>query len=426
MFREFALREIAKMMDGRAHSLRTEMARGVSIDSRETMPGHVFFALKGEHVDGHSFVSEAMEKGAFAAVVERTQSAVDEILVSDTLFALGEFARHYRQHFRNTTICITGTNGKTTVKNLVAVILGRESHVLYTKRNYNSLIGLPLCIFMLTGDEDFLVLEMGTSTPGEIKRLCDIARPDIGLITNIGPGHLDGLESIDGVRNEKYALIEALPPGGFSLVGEGVGAPAGKSVARFSMDMLENLRLTEHGSYFAYQGNEYFTPLLGAANAYNCLAALCLTAMMGIGYVAQRSGLASVKPEPGRLEPMIWDRLLVLNDTYNANPKSMKSAIDFVGRLERRTICVLGDMLELGEQSRRLHEEVGSYARNSADLLVTLGRQSEYYGGKHFTSDNELLRYLKENVRGDEVILFKASRALHFERFVNGLSRLLR
>lgn len=414
------------MIGGKAFSVRTDLARGVSIDSRETMPGQVFFALKGQHVDGHSFVSEAMQRGAFAAVVARTQSAVGEILVSDTLFALGEFARHYRQHFRNKTICITGTNGKTTVKNLVAAILGQESDVLYTKRNYNSLIGLPLCIFMLRGDEDYLVLEMGTSAPGEIKRLCDIARPDIGLITNIGPGHLDGLESINGIRNEKFALIKALPPGGLSLVGEGVGAPPGKNVMRFSMDMLDNLRLTEHGSYFVYQGKEYFTPLLGAANAYNCLAALSLTAMMGVGYAAQKDGLSSVKPEPGRLEPMIWNRLLILNDTYNANPKSMLSAIDFIGQLGRRTICVLGDMLELGEQSRQLHEEVGSYVRNAVDLLVTMGHQSEYYKGKHFAAENELLRYLKQNIHGDEVILFKASRALHFERLVNGLSRLLR
>ena len=426
MFREFALGEIASMIGGKAFSVRTDLARGVSIDSRETMPGQVFFALKGQHVDGHSFVSEAMQRGAFAAVVARTQSAVGEILVSDTLFALGEFARHYRQHFRNKTICITGTNGKTTVKNLVAAILGQESDVLYTKRNYNSLIGLPLCIFMLRGDEDYLVLEMGTSAPGEIKRLCDIARPDIGLITNIGPGHLDGLESINGIRNEKFALIKALPPGGLSLVGEGVGAPPGKNVMRFSMDMLDNLRLTEHGSYFVYQGKEYFTPLLGAANAYNCLAALSLTAMMGVGYAAQKDGLSSVKPEPGRLEPMIWNRLLILNDTYNANPKSMLSAIDFIGQLGRRTICVLGDMLELGEQSRQLHEEVGSYVRNAVDLLVTMGHQSEYYKGKHFAAENELLRYLKQNIHGDEVILFKASRALHFERLVNGLSRLLR
>ncbi len=426
MFREFALGEIARMIGGKAFSVRTDLARGVSIDSRETMPGQIFFALKGQHTDGHSFVSEAMQRGALAAVVARNQSAVDEILVSDTLFALGEFARQYRQHFKNKTICITGTNGKTTVKNLVAAILGQGSHVLHTKRNYNSLIGLPLCIFMLRGDEDYLVLEMGTSAPGEIQRLCDIARPDIGLITNIGPGHLDGLESINGIRNEKYSLIKALPPDGLSLVGEGVGAPAGKSVARFSMDMLNNVRLTEHGSYFVFQGKEYFTPLLGAANTYNCLAALCLTAMIGVGYAAQKNGLFGVKPEPGRLEPMIWNRLLILNDTYNANPKSMLSAIDFIGQLGRRTICVLGDMLELGEQSRQLHEEVGSYARNAVDLLVTLGHQSEYYKGKHFTADNELLRYLKQNIHGDEVILFKASRALHFERLVNGLSRLLR
>ncbi|MDH4211843.1 MAG: UDP-N-acetylmuramoyl-tripeptide--D-alanyl-D-alanine ligase [candidate division WOR-3 bacterium] len=420
------LAEIARVMGGKACSVRTDLARGVTIDSRETRPGHLFFALKGQHTDGHNFVNDALARGAIAAVVERTQSKANEIQVSDALYALGEFARHYRQYYRAKAIGITGTNGKTTVKKIVAAILGSGSNVLCTKRNYNSLIGMPLTIFNLCGDEDYMVLEMGTSAPGEIKRLCDIAKPDVGVITNIGPGHLEGLESLDGVRKEKSSLIEALPPDGLALVGEGFGEMPGRTVNRFSMDMLESVKLTEHGSYFSLGWKEYFTRLLGAGNVYNCLAAVCLTTMLGVDYATQKTALAGIKPEPGRLEPIRISRLLILNDTYNANPTSMKAAIDFIGQLGRPTIAVLGDMLELGKRSSQLHEEIGLYARSSVDLLMTYGRQSEYYGGGHYTEENELLRSLHENITGDEVILFKASRALRFERFVYGLSRLLR
>jgi UDP-N-acetylmuramoyl-tripeptide--D-alanyl-D-alanine ligase len=426
MFREFVLGEIARMIDGRTQTSTLELVRGVSIDSRQTKPGDLFFALKGQRTDGHNHLREALKHGALAAVVERSQSTAHEILVSDSLFSLGEFARHYRQRVRVKTIGITGTNGKTTVKNLVAAILGARGRVLSTQHNYNSLIGLPLTIIRLHGDEDYLVVEMGTSAPGEIKRLCDIALPDIGVITNVGPGHLDGLESIDGIRREKLSLIDALPQSGFSLVGEGVGESVRGESERFSMDMLEDIVMSEHGTCFSYGGNAYFTKLLGMGNVYNCLAAIRLTSMLGIGYPEQKAVLAQLPPESGRMEPLVWDRLLVINDTYNANPASMRMAIEFTRHLKRRKIYLLGDMLELGEKARELHEEVGKHARDSADLLITFGEKAEYYNGQHFTDSNRLLRYLIENIAGDEVVLFKASRALRFETYVTTLARLMR
>jgi UDP-N-acetylmuramyl pentapeptide synthase len=192
------------------------------------------------------------------------------------------------------------------------------------------------------------------------------------------------------------------------------------------MDMLENVKLTEHGSYFSYKGRDYMTNLLGAGNVYNCLAAICLTTLLGVEYAAQKMALANMRPEPGRLEPIRIGGLLILNDTYNANPVSMKMAIDLLGNIDRPSIAVLGDMLELGKKSRQLHDDMGSYVRRSVDQLLTYGRQSEHYGGRHFTEGNELIRYLWDNLTGNEVILFKASRALRYERFVHGLARLLR
>lgn len=426
MYREFMLGEIVKMVHGQARLPGRELVRGVSIDSRETKPGEVFFALRGSHTDGHKYVRHALRHGALAAVVERSQPMGGEILVSDSLFALGELARHYRNQFQVRTVGITGTNGKTTVKNLIASILKKKYRVLHTEKNYNSLIGLPLTVLRLSGKEDYLVVEMGTSAPGEIVRLCDIARPDDGVITNIGPGHLDGLGSIEGIRNEKFSLIDALPADGFALVGDGAHGSGRNNAIDFSADMLDSVELTEHGSSFSYRGNSFFTQLLGKGNVYNCLAAICLTSRLGVDYGTQYAGIAEMRPEPGRLEATRLGELLVIDDTYNANPVSMKAAIDFVAQLDRRKILVLGDMLELGEESKVLHRSTGEYARKYGDLLVSFGQESKYYKGVHFSEATALLRYLRENIWGDEVILFKASRALHFEWFIDQAPRLLR
>jgi len=423
MFKEFTIEKIAKIIRGQTKMPGLELVRGVNIDSRTTKPGHIFFALKGEHTDGHLYTSEALKLGAVAVVVEREAKAETEVLVSDTLFALGEFARYYRQQFNPKTIGITGTNGKTTVKNLIAKILGKKHRVLYAKKNYNSLIGLPLTIFELNGKEDFLILEMGTSNPGEIKRLCEIGNPQIGIITNIGPGHLKGLDSIEGVRKEKLLLLEALPEDGFGVVGEGVGAINRKNIYSFSINEAQDIKLFEYGSEFMYKGIRLFTPLLGMGNVYNCLAALTVTSILGVESNSQKEALAEIAPEPGRLQPIRHNGLLIINDCYNANPVSMKAAIDFVSHLERPKVFILGDMLELSDESKRMHIEVGEYARKHCDLLLTLDKEAQYYGGKHFNNKDALVDSLIKNLNGDEVVLVKASRALHFEEIVNELLR---
>ena len=426
MVREFTVARVAAIMGGKADRMEPELVRRVTVDSRDARPGDVFFALRGQYTDGHDHAADALRRGAIAAVVNRPLGTGHEIVVPDTLLALGRLAGHYRRQWPVTTIAITGTNGKTTVRDAVAAILSRGHRVLQARGNYNSLIGLPLTIFGLRGDEEYLVVEMGTNAPGEIRRLCDIARPDVGVITNIGPGHLAGLGSIEGVRQEKLSLAAALPAGGLCLVGEMVGEVARDNVARYACDMLERVEITECGSRFSYRGNVFFTPLLGRANLENCLAALALTSMMGIDYPLQRCAVASLRPAAGRLEPMRWDRLLVINDAYNANPASMKNAVDFIAQLPRRKILVLGDMLELGPSSRRLHEETGAYAAARGDLLVTLGDGAKYYGGEHFSSMDELVHYLARQITGDEVVLFKASRQLRFERLISALARVVR
>jgi UDP-N-acetylmuramoyl-tripeptide--D-alanyl-D-alanine ligase len=425
MFREFMIKDAARMINGISKSDGRELIRGVSINSKTTKPGDLFFALKGEHTDGHFYVNEALMNGAVAAVVESSTHAEPEILVSDTLFALGQLAQKYREFFEPKTIAITGTNGKTTVKNLIGAILSKEYRVLHTEKNYNSLIGLPLTIFNLSGTEDYLVVEMGTSSSGEIKRLCEIAQPDMGIITNVGPGHLKGLGSLAGVRKEKLSLIDALPEDGLALVGEGIGALTKKNTIRFSLDILEDIQLGEYGSYFTYSGNRFFTPLLGVGNVSNCLAAILLTSNLGVSHDVQRQVLAETKPGPGRLEPLYWNRLFIINDTYNANPISMKVAIDFTICLRREKIFVLGDMLELGRKSNDLHREIGDYARKHCNTLLTFGDMARHYQGRHFDDKTKLVHYLLENLNGDEAILIKASRGLKFETIIDSFLRLL-
>ena len=426
MFHEFALGEVIRMMNGVSLISGQELVRGVSIDSRTVRPGDLFFALKGSRTDGHEFVDAALRKGALAAVVRQGYAIPQGIQIQDTLFALGELARSYRTHFNVKTIGITGTNGKTTVKNLVAAILERCSKVVATNKNYNSLIGLPLTVFRVSGDEEYLVLEMGTNAPGEIKRLCDIAAPDIGMITNVGPGHLAGLDSIEGIRKEKLSLIESLPEGGIGMVGEGVDTVLPGNVKRLSADLLDRVVITEHGSTFTVGGKFFSTGLLGAGNVYNCLAAICLTSELGIAYEVQRAAIAEARTESGRMEPIRMGDLLIIDDTYNANPVSMKAAIDFAAQSARRRIFVLGDMLELGARSETLHREVGAYAQQYADVFVSYGAEARVYGGRHFTEQIELIRYLAAWMRGDEIVLIKASRALRFENIVHGLVRMLR
>jgi len=414
----------ARIMDGRTRQGNLELVRDICIDSRSAKPGDLFFALKGLRTDGHLFTKDAIGRGAVTAVVEKESGSMAEIIVRDTLAALGELARCYRGQFKAPLIGITGTNGKTTVKNLTTAILAKRCRTTSTRGNQNSLIGLPLTLFAMSESTEFVVAEMGTSSPGEIGRLCAISQPQYGLVTNIGPGHLTGLGTCEQVEREKMTLIRALPANGFGVVGETIRGPEnGVTIHRFSERMLSDVVLTEHGSAFTFEGSRFNTPLLGAGNVSNCLAALVLTSRLDIEAEYQQSALQEARPEPGRMESLLNNGLLIINDTYNANPVSMRMAIDFASLISRRRVFVLGDMLELGNDTEKYHREIGDHARKHCDLLLTCGRVARHFGGRHFTDMMNLVDYLLERLQGDELILVKASRALKFEEIVSELVR---
>jgi UDP-N-acetylmuramoyl-tripeptide--D-alanyl-D-alanine ligase len=419
MYKEFMISEMGSML-GSTNRIRShELVRGVSIDSRDTNPGDIFFALKGEHTDGHRYVRDALDNGACAAVVDHQVEGEREFVVNNTLYALGEFAQQYRRKFNPVTIGITGTNGKTTVKNIVGRILSATSKTVYTHKNFNSLIGLPLTLLELSPEHTFLVVEMGTSSPGEIKRLCEIAMPTHGVITNVGYGHLHLLGTVEGVRKEKMALVDSLPAHGIAVVGDGIEQVDRSNSVHFSLDMISDLRVEDVGSWFTYRKERFFTPLLGTSNVYNCCAALCITSLLGIPEQVQKETIANIIPEPGRMEPFYRGGMLIINDTYNANPVSMKAALSFIASLNRRAIAILGDMLELGTRSRNFHEEIGQIARRLCDMVYTYGEEARHYGGTHFRDVFTLVHDMVNHIEGNEVILVKASRALHFEHIVN-------
>ncbi len=423
MYKELMLAEVCKVIKGEKGIDVQELVRRVCVDSRQARPGDLFFALKGQKTDGHLFITDALKRGAVGVVVQERQGLKNQILVSDTLYALGELARCYRQKFLTRVIGITGTNGKTTVKNLICALLKEKFLVHGSEKNYNSLVGLPLSILKMSGEEEFAVLEMGTSSPGEIKRLCEIAQPNIGIVTTIGPGHIEGLGSIEGIKREKLSLFDSLPAGSFGMVGEGIDLGEIKGnrieILQISLRDIEEVALGEEGSNFVYKRERFFTPLLGMGNVYNCLFAIAFATKIGIDIESQKRAILRLRPEWGRMEPIRRNGILIINDSYNANPLSMKLAIDFVARLPRRKILVLGDMRELGRDSESYHREIGEYARPRCDLLLSLGEESILYRGRHFKEGQRLIRFLLENLKGKEVVLFKASRALEFERLVN-------
>jgi len=425
MYKEMTVAQLARAVKARNRISGLELVRGVSIDSRALRPGDVFFALPGGQTDGHRYTADAFRRGAAAVVVQRSTGCHGEMLVENTLFALGELGRHYRNLFAPIVIGITGTSGKTTVKNILTRLLAVRYQVRSAEKNYNSLIGVPLSLFAWTGGEDVGILEMGTSRPGEIARLCAIARPKIGVITMIGAGHLQGLGSIAGVRAEKLALLKAVPADGFSVTGDGVGPVDSPNRIAFSMNDAQEITMDEYGSRFRFRDRFFTTRLLGPGNIYNCLAALTVALEMGITDQAAAEVLAEIEPEPGRLETIRRRDLLIINDAYNANPLSMQSALEFTARLKRRTIFVLGDMRELGPESPAYHRSIGETVHRAGGVLLTMGDEALSYGGRHFTDRHQLVENLLDELQGGEVILVKASHALGFDRIVDDLLRRL-
>jgi UDP-N-acetylmuramoyl-tripeptide--D-alanyl-D-alanine ligase len=428
---------------------RNLQATGISIDSRTIQPGHIFFALEGKHTDGHQYVGQALDKGAIAVVVHREVEVEESfrdrvILVEDTLCTLGESARDYRRAWGGVVIGVTGSNGKTTTRDMIHHILTGSVKCKRSPRSYNTNIGVPLTLFLAEPDDEVLVVEMGTNAPGELAELCRIAEPNHGLITNIGESHLEGLGSIEGVARAKAELLEGLPQGGMAFL------PAEDEWAAFLHEFTRGgvttfglcpccnfrartFRAIEDGHWFIVgDGVEVTLHVPGVHNLRNAAGALAVAHHMGVDLAVAAERLESFRLPPLRYEVESIGGVTVVCDCYNANPSSMRAALESFGNIEAkgRRIAVLGDMMELGDESASLHEQLGAdVIRYGVDALWAVGsfggsladgaRQSGLNGAAHHVKNiDKAFEELCESIVPGDALLVKGSRGMALEKLV--------
>lgn len=433
-------------------------ATGISTDTRTLKNGDLFVALKGPKFDGHHYVRQAFDKGASAVLVsdpvdpERLWPDKMIIQVLDTLTALGDLSSLWRKKFPITLIGISGSNGKTTTKEMLAAILELEGPTLKNPGNLNNWIGLPLSLFSLNEDHRFAVMEMGMNHLGEIARLCRIARPEVGLLTNIGPAHLEGLGSLAAVAKAKGELFEALEPHHWAMINyddfriRDLSRSCRARKTTFGLDpeatvRADRLSLTPQGIRFRilFQGEqeELSLPIQGEHNTSNALGAAAAALSLGLSLQKVREGLKGFKLPDHRLELKKGLKgIQLIDDSYNANPASLKAALSAFQsfRQGKRGGLVLGDMLELGPQALEAHQEMGKMiGEMGVDYLLTLGPLSremvtEAHKGLRppkqalwAQSRQELVDQLHQIIQEGDIVLFKGSHGMNLEAVVRAL-----
>ena len=431
----------------------------VGTDSRRVRPGQLFVALRGEHFDGHDFVEQAASQGAVAALVDEAWQREHEdvefprLVVRDTRLALGALAAHWRSRFDIPLIGVTGSNGKTTVKEMCAAIMRaqarRDGHtadcVLATTGNLNNDIGLPLTLLELRDHHRAAVIEMGMNHPGEIGYLTALARPTVAIVTNAQRAHLQGMGSLVEIAKEKGAIYAGLGENGVAVVNADDPHCAlwrelnrGRTVVTFAAGQAADVKATAdlHGLgarlmlTTAAGSVEFDLPVPGEHNVRNAAGAAAACLATGASLAAVVEGLSGFSAAPGRLQRRAGvNGALVIDDTYNANPDSVRAAIDVLASTAGHTVLVLGDMGEVGTTSAQLHDEVGGYAKSKGvDELYALGEMSAVAahnfgdGGQKFATAEALLAALAPRLDANTVVLVKGSRFMRMERVANGLA----
>jgi UDP-N-acetylmuramoyl-tripeptide--D-alanyl-D-alanine ligase len=440
-----SLNDIARWTGGRLHGADARIA-SVSTDTRTLAPGALFVALRGERHDAHDFAAAARDAGATALLVERELAlALPQVVVGDSQVALGEIARALRLRSTAKVIGITGSNGKTTVKSLVASILERHGRTHVNPGNLNNEIGLPLTLCAMPSDSEYAVLEMGAGKPGDIAYLARIARPDVAVVNNVASAHLERMGSLQGVAETKGAIYRALPNDGIAVINADdafaeyfalLAAP--RRVVRFGL-----LRRADVGAAIDLDagndgrfrllapsgGIEIALPLPGRHNIMNALAASAIAIAVGVPLATIKAGLEAAPVVAGRLaRTQLESGAVLIDDSYNANPGSFAAAVATLAAEAGERVLVMGDMAELGSDTVRLHAEIGALARRSGiHRLRAVGTHSraavEAFGpaGRHFESQAALIEALREERREGVVMLVKGSRSSAMERVVAAL-----
>ena len=435
----------AKAMQGKLRGADREFA-GISTDTRTIRDGELFFALQGPNFDGRDYVGTALERGAVAAVVSRyTRDHIAQIEVDDAKAALGRFGAAWRAQQNLTVVGVTGSNGKTTLKELIAACLSQQAPTLATHGNLNNDIGVPLMLARIEATHRYAVLEMGANHAGEIAYLVSLVNPDVVVITNAGAAHLEGFGSIEGVARAKGEILQNARRPKFAVLNAddeyfGYWSTLVSDVQLLSFgfnesadvratDIVAQTTGTDFTLHIGCDRVEVSLPLAGIHNVRNACAAAAVAHALGIPREEIRKGLESVSPVGGRLEPLrAVHGATLFDDSYNANPLSVVAAAEFIATLPGESWLVLGDMKELGDDAAELHREVGEAARASGvSRLFAYGdlASSAAEGfGEHaswFASLDALVDELCEELNEDINVLVKGSRSMRMERVVDAL-----
>jgi len=430
---------------------------GVSTDSRTTKAGDCFFAIGGENFDGHDYVADAFAKGAVCAVVSKD---IDEeksagkclLKVEDTIRALGESAREYRRKAGYKVVAITGSAGKTTTRQIIYHALSRRFGVYQSPKSFNNQIGLPLTLLGAAADDQIVIAELGSNHPGEISYLTRIAEPDIAVVTNVHPAHLEGFGDLQTIIQEKSSISEGLKSDGVLIINGDfdrlVNACRAKGLRFTTFGKSDgcdyragNIRPDGPASRFTIDGTEVYLPLAGPGNVENALAAWAVCSQFGLTIDDFAQAIETLSPVSMRTELLQIGTLTVLSDCYNANPASMRNALEILANLDptgqRRKVFICGDMAELGRQTERLHTELGtSIAQAGVQLLLAVGRFAKiaaeaaqenadnYLKIKCFEDTVSAYNNLHEFIKDYDIILVKGSRVAKLEMLVEKLNEL--
>lgn len=458
------IEEVLKATGGKLlQGERNTFFRGISTDSRTLAEGELFIALKGDRFDGHHYAVEVLQKKAGGVVIE--DDRVEDIrwngyrpraviAVKNTLSALGDIAHDWRRKYRTPVVALTGSNGKTTTKEMIAACLETTFPVLKTRGNLNNLIGLPLTLLTLTEKERVVILEMGMNVPGEIRKLTEIAEPDIGLITNIQEVHLEGVKSLERLKEEKGELFRRMRGDGTILVNQddprvsdladhypgqkityGIEHPAEVMAKEIRIKGAEGTSFT---LVLEHEVMEIHLRLLGRHFVPNALSAIAVACLFGVEIKQAKEALEHFQPFPMRMEVIsLKGGKTLINDAYNANPSSMKLALETLveAKGEGKAIAVLGDMLELGNFTREAHEQLGEkVSKLSIDFLLALGEKAPVviesairHGfpaerARIVESHSEAVSLLRQVIQNGDWILVKGSRKMAMEKIVESLN----
>ena len=442
-----ALSKLAEILPGQLYGSDNDII-DVTSDTRKLTPGCLFVALKGERFDAHDFAQDAVNGGAGALLVSRKLPIdVPQLVVDDTRLAFGQLAAWVRQQVPARVVALTGSSGKTSVKEMAAAILRQCGNTLYTAGNLNNDIGVPMTLLRLTPEYDYAVIELGANHQGEIAWTVGLTLPEAALVNNLAAAHLEGFGSLAGVAKAKGEIYAGLPANGIAILNadnndwlnwqEVIGE---RKVWRFSPNAADsdftatNLHITTHGTEFTLQTPtgevDVMMPLPGRHNIANALAAAALAMAVGAPLEAIKTGLAELKAVPGRLYPIqLSDTQLLLDDSYNANVGSMTAAAQVLSEMPGFRVMVVGDMGELGKDAQECHREVGEAAKAAGiDCVISVGKLSETISkasevGEHFTDKKTAIVRLKALLAEHSMmtILVKGSRSAAMEEVVRAL-----